>query len=160
MTAETPYHFTDAAKVAILQARHEALYVHAPAVAAHHLALGVLHTLPETILHLLVPDPGNLRILCQALGGSETPAPVIPEDIGYEEAARDALDGATRIAGEGPTRPDTHPLHILLGILRPWCAAMDHASEPGPAALVLAATGLNDARLRDLLPTVLAMGSA
>lgn len=155
--ADTGYHFTDAAKVAILQARHEALHAHAPAVAAHHLALGVIHTLPEAILQLLVPDPGHLRILCQALGGSDIPAPVIPEDIGYEDAARDALDGATKIAGEAPGGPDTHPLHILLGILRPWSAAERKGTEPCEAALVLAATGLNDARLRDLLPTVLAL---
>jgi hypothetical protein len=82
---------------------------------------------------------------------------MIPEDIGYHEAARDALDGATKIAAEAPLGPATHPLHILLGILRPWNAAGDHASAPDDAALALAATGLSDARLRDLLPKVLAL---
>jgi hypothetical protein len=128
-------------------------------VSAQHLALGVIHTLPQATIDMLVPDPGKLRILCQALGGTDTPAPVIPEDIGYQDAARDALDGATRIAAEGPEGPATHPLHILLGILRPWNTAGGQASEPSDVALVLAATGLNDARLQALFSKALAVGS-
>lgn len=157
MAADAAYHFTDSAKIAILQARHEALHAHAPAVAPQHLALGVLHTQPKAVLDLLFPEAGDLTILCRALGGTDSPAPVIPEDIGYQEAARDALDGATKIAAEAPRGPATHPLHILLGILRPWNVAGDHASAPDEAALALAATGLSDARLRGLLPKVLAL---
>jgi hypothetical protein len=151
VSAETAYHFTDDAKLAILQARHEALFAGSPAVGPQHLALGVIHTQSREMLQVLFPDPGNREILCRALGGSGTPAPVIPEDIGYQVSARDALEGASKIAAESAGGPDTHPLHILLGILRPWNPAADQAGSPDETALALAATGLSDSRLRELL---------
>jgi hypothetical protein len=127
-------------------------------VTAQHLALGVIHTVPQATIDMLVPDPGRLSILRQALGGTDSPAPVTPEDIGYQDAARDALDGATRIAAEAPDGPATHPLHILLGIFRPWNTAGGQASEPSEVALVLAAIGLNDARLQAVFPKAFAAG--
>jgi hypothetical protein len=76
---------------------------------------------------------------------------VIAQDIGYEDGSRDALDGATRIAAESPGEHEVEPLHILLGLLRPWSLALDSAAHPDQAALALAATGLGEARLRELL---------
>lgn len=121
-------------------------------MAPAHLALGVIHTQSDARRNLLFPDPGNFEILCRALGGSHDPAPVIPRDIGYLDSAREALDGATREAARSIPGGDTHPLHILLGLLHPWNQAHECASEPDPAALSLAATGLGDTRLRALLP--------
>src|SRR5574338_251730 len=119
-TTPPEYKFTDDAKIAIVQARHEALYRDAPAVAPAHLALGVIHTQTQKQLDLLFPDPGNFELLCRALGGGHDPAPVIPRDIGYLESARDALDGATRLAAGASAAGDTHPIHILLGLMHPW----------------------------------------
>lgn len=134
-----------------MQARNEALFAHADAVAPVHLALGVLHTQSQSRLDLLFPDPGNFELLCRALGGSSRPAPVIPEEIGYRIESHEALDGATRIAASAAVGPDTYPLHILLGILRPWSVVRGKPGEPDQAALALAATGLNETRLRELL---------
>lgn len=150
------YQFTGDAKVAIVQARNEALFSRAEAVAPPHLALGVIHSQSQAKLDLLFPDRANFAILCRALGGSATPAPVVPEDIGYRIASHEALDGATRVAAESPAGPATHPLHILLGIFRPWNSRQNREAEPDQAALALAATGLNEARLRALLPMVVA----
>lgn len=91
-------------------------------------------------------------MLCRALGGSRDPAPLIPEDITYLDAARDALDGATVEAARLSPGGETHPLHILLGLLHPWDQARACAVEPDAVALTLAATGLGDTRLRALLP--------
>lgn len=146
------YHFTDDAKVAIVQSRNEALFCHADAVGPQHLALGVIHSQSQAKLDILFPDRGNFEILCRALGGSPGPAPVIPENITYEIASYEVLDGATRLAAESPAGPDTHPLHILLGIFRPWSTLENEPAEPDQSALALAATGLGEARLRELLP--------
>jgi hypothetical protein len=154
VSAETPYHFNDSARIAIVQARHEALHARAAAVAPEHLALGVLHTFPQRVLDLLFPDPALLATLLRALGGGTSPAPVIAEEITYEESAEDVLGGAMKLAAEMPEGPDTHPMHILLGVLRPWSLSQDHATDPGAAALTLAATGLGETRLRSLLPRV------
>jgi hypothetical protein len=145
------YRFTDDAKVAIVQARNEALFRDAPAVAPAHLALGVIHTQSRKQLNLLFPDPGNFDLLCRALGGDHDPAPVIPRDIGYLDSSRDALDGATRLAAAAGADGDTHPLHILLGLMHPWNWASNHAVDPDEVALSLAATGLGESRLRALL---------
>ncbi|HWA56983.1 MAG TPA: hypothetical protein VG692_07005 [Gemmatimonadales bacterium] len=152
MSPDPEYRFTDDAKLAILQARHEALHQRAGAVAPAHLALGVIHTQNRARRDLLFPDPGNFEILCRALGGSHDPAPVIPEEIGYLDSARDALDGATREAARLSESGATHPLHILLGLLHPWVRTTNQAANPDQAALSLAATGLGDQRLRALLP--------
>lgn len=149
------YKFTDDAKIAIVQARNEALFRHAPAVAPSHLALGVIQTQTRRQLNLLFPDPGNFDLLCRALGGGPEPAPVIPRDIGYLDSARDALDGATRLAAAASPAGDTHPLHILLGLLHPWDWAANRPVDPDEAALSLAATGLGESRLRALLPRFL-----
>jgi hypothetical protein len=149
------YRFTEDAKVAIVQSRSEALFSHADAVGPQHLGLGVIHRLNESRLDLLFPDRGNFAILCRALGGTAKPAPVIPEHIGYQIASYEALDGATRLAAESPAGPDTHPLHILLGIFRPWSTQENQPAEPDQSALALAATGLSEARLRELLPMLL-----
>lgn len=149
------YHFTDAARVAIVQARSEALFAKADAVAPKHLALGVIHSLTLPLFNLLFPDRGNFDILCRALGGSSRPAPVIPEHIDYRLSSREALDSATRLARDSPMGPDTHPLHILLGILRPWSVEQSQTAEPDQTALDLAATGLSETRLRELLPAFL-----
>ncbi len=154
--APLEYRFTDDAKIAILQARNEALHLRADAVAPAHLALGVIHTQSAARLALLFPDPGNLEMLCRALGGSREPAPLIPEDITYLDAARDALDGATIEAARLDPAGDTHPIHILLGLFHPWDQAANHAVEPDAVALTLAATGLGDSRLRTLLPDLTA----
>jgi hypothetical protein len=154
VSADTPYPFTDSARIAIIQARHEALHARALAVTPEHLALGVLHTLPQRVLDLLFPDPALLTTLVSALGGGPAPAPVIAQDISYEESAENVLGGAIKLAAEMPEGPDTHPLHILLGVLRPWSLSGDHATEPGAAALTLAATGLGETRLRSLVPRV------
>lgn len=146
------YRFTDDAKIAIVQARNEALRQEASAVAPSHLALGVIHTQTQRQLDLLFPDPGNFALLCRALGGSHDPAPVIPRDIGYLVAARDALDGATRLAAAASPDGETHPIHILLGVMHPWDWEAGQATDPDAAALSLAATGLGEGRLRDLLP--------
>jgi len=154
---DSSYPFTDSARIAIVQARHEALHAHAPAVSPEHLALGVLHTLPQSALDLLFPDPALLATLFSALGGKPSPAPVIAEDILYEESAQDVLGGAMKLAAEMPGGPETHPVHILLGVLRPWSLSEHHATEPGPAALSLAATGLGETRVRSLIARVRAL---
>lgn len=128
------------------------MFSRADAVAPAHLALGVLHTQSQATLDLFFPDPGNFEILCRALGGTSRGAPVIPEEIGYQIASHEALDGATRLAAHAPAGPDTHPIHILLGILRPWSVVRGSAASPDQAALDLAATGLGESRLRALLP--------
>lgn len=138
--------------MAIVQARNEALFTKAEAVEPRHLVLGVLHVQGVAGLARLFPDPGNLDILRRALGGSNRPAPVVPEDIGYRLSSRQALDGATRLAAESPGGPDTLPMHILLGIFRPWNAERGEPGLPDQVALDLAATGLSEARLRELLP--------
>ncbi len=149
---ESAYRFTDDAKVAILQARNEALHAGAPAVAPTHLALGVIHTQTRRQLDLLFPDPGNFDLLRRALGGQPGPAPLVPDDIGYLDSARDALDGATREAARESATGETYPLHILLGLLHPWDRGRGRGVDPDPVALSLAATGLGDSRLRALLP--------
>jgi hypothetical protein len=111
----------------------------------------VIHTQSQRQLDQLFPDPGNYELLCRALGGSSAAAPVIARDIGYEDAAREALDGATRIAAESAVEQEVEPLHILLGLLRPWSFGLERAATPDEAALALAATGLGEARLRELL---------
>ena len=130
------------------------------AVGPQDLALGVLHTQDRRVLQLLLPDPASFPTLCRALGGSVEPAPVIAEDVSYEASAREALDGATRIAAAMASGPDTHPVHILLGILRPWSVDGSVPVEAGATALTLAATGLGETRLLALLPQVLALGTA
>lgn len=112
----------------------------------------MIHTQTQKQLDLLFPDPGNFGLLCRALGGGRNPAPVIPRDIGYLESARDALDGATRLAAGASAAGDTHPIHILLGLMHPWDWAEGRACDPDAAALSLAATGLGEGRLRELLP--------
>jgi hypothetical protein len=149
------YHFTDDAKVAILQARHEALHTRARMVGPPHLALGVMHTQPQWRLDLLFPDRGNFETLCRTLGGSNAPAPVIPEDIGYLEAAVAVLNGAAKIAAEAAGGPATLPLHILMGMFRPWDVDRNQVGAPDQSALALAATGLSETRLRELLPVFL-----
>jgi hypothetical protein len=147
-----PYHFTDAAKLAIVQARHEALHRGAAGVAPAHLALGVIFTLPRPVVDLLVPHPGRQAALLRDLGGGATAAPVIARDIGYLAAARDALDGATRIAAAAAGGPATRPTHILLGILRPWSLTENRAVAPGEAARILSGAGLTEAWLASLQP--------
>jgi hypothetical protein len=137
--------------MAIVQARNEALFTRAEAVEPRHLVLGVLHLQNDSQLARLFPDPVNLDILRRALGGSRRPAPVVPEDIGYHISSREALDGATRLAAESPAGPDTLPLHILLGIFRPWSVELEAPGTTDQVALDLAATGLGETRLRELL---------
>lgn len=121
-------------------------------MAPAHLALGVIHTQPSARLRLLFPEPGHFEMFCRALGGGVEPAPLIPEDIGYLDSARDALDGATRLAAHALPGGETHPIHILLGLFHPYDRAADRASEPDIAALTLAATGLGETLVRALLP--------
>lgn len=121
-----------------------------------HLALGVIHTQGSATRALLFPDPGNFEMLCRALGGSREPAPLIPEDISYLDAARDALDGATVEAARLSPGGETHPIHILLGLFHPWDQAGHHPVEPDTVTLTLAATGLGDTRLHELLPALTA----
>lgn len=143
------YNFHDDTRLAILQARHEALHLRADELTPAHLALGVLHTLGEAEVRLALPAPGAFDSLCRALGGRSEPAPVIASDIRYSEAARDAIAGAKFVAAGGAGA--ILPLHLLAGIHCPQPAAGTGATAPAPVAAVLEQAGLGASALQALL---------
>lgn len=145
------YDFHDDTRLAILQARHEALYLRAEKLTPAHLALGVLHTLGAAEVRLALPAPGAFESLCRALGGRSEPAPVIASEILYSDAARDAIAGAMSAAADGAGAGTILPLHLLAGIHRPQAAAGTGATAPGPVAAVLEQAGLGAGALQALL---------
>lgn len=145
------YDFHDDTRLAILQARHEALYLRADELSPAHLALGVLHTLGAAEVRLALPAPGAFESLCLALGGRSEPAPVIASEILYSDAARDAIAGAMAAAAGGAGARTILPLHLLAGILSPRPAGGTEISAPGPIAVVLERAGLGASSLQSLL---------
>lgn len=136
------YEFSEDARVAVFQARHEALALEAPYLEPAHLALGVLKTLSRFQRAACFARPEEFDRLCATLGAGPEPAPLIPQDIQYSEAAKAAMAGAIRIAAETGATGEVFPFHILLGILAP-CGLEDRAPQPaGEAAAALAAAGL------------------
>lgn len=145
------YDFHDDTRLAMLQARHEALFLRADELTPAHLALGVLHTLGTAEILRALPAPGTLDALCLALGGRSVPAPVIASEVRYSDAARDAIAGA-RFAAGGPAGAGTIlPLHLLAGILCPHSAAGTGATPPGPVAAILERAGMGTRSLQALL---------
>ncbi len=145
------YDFHDDTRLAILQARHEALYRRAEELTPAHLALGVLHTMGAAEARQALPVPGAFESLCLALGGRSEPAPVIASEVLYSDAARDAIAGAMVAAAGGAGAGIILPLHLLAGILSPRPAAGTGATVPGPVAAVLERAGLGASSLQTLL---------
>lgn len=143
------YDFTDDARVAILQARHEALVLGAREILPRHLALGVLRLMSPVEAAELLPEPGSREALYLRLGGRPEPAPVIARDIVYSDGAREALAGARHSAGAG-TGAIT-PLHVLCGILSPRDFLDRRDVTPSEAAGTLDAAGVTLARLAELI---------
>jgi len=149
MRSASAYDFTDDAKFAILQARHEALVVGAREILPSHLALGVLRLLDAAEIGALFPAPGSREALYGELGGGPHPAPVIAQDIIYSDGARQALAGARHSAEAGHAR--ITPLHVLVGILHPRDFLDRRDVPPSEAADALEHAGLTAARLSELL---------
>lgn len=135
--------FSDAAAVAILQARHEALAAGGTVVTPAHLALGVLWTAPAPLLDALCPSPELFHRLVVALGGREAAAPLVPREVSYAPAAGAALEEAGRCLTPGTPRGAIEPIHILIGIL----AAEGPLRDP-QTTMALSASGLTTERLQ------------
>ncbi|MBP6668074.1 MAG: hypothetical protein KA180_01410 [Gemmatimonadales bacterium] len=129
---ETPgdFRFSEAAVVAVFQARHEAIHLGTADVTPGHLALGVLKALPAERRARLLPDPAGYARLCRRLGAGTAAAPPIPEEVAYTAAARSAF--ATARAEAGPA--EIEPLHLLVGALchgdAATIAALEEAGLP------------------------------
>jgi hypothetical protein len=151
MAEDTEYPFASSSRIAIVQARHETLFLGSRVVTPRHLVLGVLKTLPPEELEALFPAPQSVERVYTALGAGVAPAPLIAEDVSYHRAAQEALAGAIKAAAEDPLGPEIRPLHLLVGVLRP-CGVSDGAPAPsGSAAEILIAAGVDLARLEALL---------
>ena len=149
--AESPYEFTEDARLAVFQARHEALALGAPELLPAHLALGVLKTLTRFQRAACFATREEYARLCHALGAAPEPAPLIPAEIGYSEAATAAMAGAIQAAAlEGEGVP-VSPVHLLLGIHAP-CALDDRTPiAASRTATVLADAGLDPRHVRVFL---------
>lgn len=146
--SETPYDFSEDARVAVFQARHEALALGAAELLPSHLALGVLRTLSRFQRAACFDQPQAFDRLCHALGGGPQPAPLIPEDIVYSDDAKAVMAGALRAAAaEGPGTA-VAPFHILLGIHGPCDLADQTPRLPSGASAILAAAGLDAHQVR------------
>jgi hypothetical protein len=143
-----PYHFTDPARLAVFQARHEALALGAPELTPFHLALGVLKTLTGFQRAACFSGSGDFERLCAALGAGPEPAPLIPEDIAYSEEAKAVMAGAIRSAEDEAPGTAVSPFHILLGIHAPCDLENETPLPPTGAATLLAIAGLTPHQIR------------
>ncbi|HSB52889.1 MAG TPA: hypothetical protein VLD58_00970 [Gemmatimonadales bacterium] len=151
MAGETEYPFVHSSRIAIVQARHETLFLGGRVVAPRHLVLGVLKTLPAPEFEALFPGAEAFERLCAELGADTRPAPLIAEEVSYHQAAQEALAGAIRAAASDPRGPEILPIHLLIGVLRP-CGVSDGVPTPsGAAADALVTAGIDLARLEGLL---------
>jgi len=99
-----------------------------------HLVLGVINTLPAWTRVRLHCDETRLEQLRLDLGGPRSPAPPLPQDIGYGSTAALVLETAIKLAAGRPVSPR----QVLLAIhLAP-------APEPdlAPMRAALARAGL------------------
>ena len=110
------YNFTDDCRVALVQARFEALAQGSPVLTPSHLVLGVLKTMPGPAFERLLLSPSTYRELCDALDSTPDHAPADARDIIYAESAKHAISGS--LVAAGPAHP-VWPIHILIGIHAP-----------------------------------------
>ena len=149
--AETQYEFTEDARLAVFQARHEALALGAAELLPAHLALGVIKTLTRFQRAACFTRPEEFARLCHALGAAPEPAPLIPEEIGYSAEATAVMAGAIHAAAQEGEGAQVSPVHLLLGIHAP-CGLEDYAPRPASrTATVLADAGLDPHHVRVFL---------
>ena len=149
--SETPYAFTEEARLAVFQARHEALALGAGELLPAHLALGVLRTLTRFQRAACFTRPEEYARLCHALGATSDPAPLIPEEIPYSDDATAVMAGAIHAAAQEGPGVAVSPVHLLLGIHAP-CGLEDRAPRPpSRTAAVLAEAGLDARHVRVFL---------
>ena len=133
--------FDEDAAIAIVQARHEALLRRAPEILPSHLILGVINTLPAGLRTRWAGDEARLEQLRLDLGGPRSPAPPIPQDIGYGPLATLVLETAITLAAGQPVSPR----QVLLAIH----AAPVGEADIAPAREALARAGLGMEHLLD-----------
>ncbi len=145
-----PYPLSDDTRLCLLQARFETLQQGNRELGPAHLVLGVLKRLSDEERRELL-EVEQFEALCTALGATARPAPLSTDDISYAAAAEEAIAGG--IAAALGRHPDSlvEPYHLLLGVHHPRRLVEQTATPPSEVAAVLAAAGLDPARLRDLI---------
>lgn len=131
------YHLSDDCKLALVQARFEAIHLGTRTLDAGHLLLGVTKSLPAATFARLFPLPERFEALCGAFNTGIDAAPLSAEDIDYSLGAREAIAGGMSSATATDPSAALTPLYLLLGILRPL-----NPEEQTPVAPSLAATRL------------------
>ncbi len=136
------YRLSDDCKLALVQARFEAIHLGTRALDAGHLLLGVTKSLTPVTFARLFPRTERFESLCRAFDAGIESAPLSAEDIEYALAAREAIAGGMSLAIASDPTAELTPLYLLLGILRPLDPECQTPVAPSSAAALLLASGV------------------